>query len=157
MDGTRPDRCATRRARSELAAAGTLSLWAQPRINREADVLIGHAIPADSVVMVSSFFCHRHPDFWDEPEAFRPERFAPELVKRRHRYAYFPFSAGPRACIGKRFSLYELTLALALVLTRYRIEVLPGQAVGMKAAGTCYPDRPILVRLAPPHRAGQQG
>lgn len=123
-------------------------VWVQTRVTYEEDTLLGHTIPADSVVLLSSFFCHRHPDFWDEPEAFRPERFLPEAVKQRHRYAHFPFSAGPRACIGKRFAVYEASLALALVLGRYRLDVLPGQSIGMKVTATCHPDRPILFRVA---------
>jgi cytochrome P450 len=123
-------------------------VWAQTRVTHKEDLLLGYPIPADSIVLFSSHFCHRHPAFWDDPEAFRPERFTPEAVKQRHRYAHFPFSAGPRACIGKRFALYELTLALALILPRFRVELLPGQTVGMKVGGTCHPDRPIMVRLA---------
>ncbi|HEY8378511.1 MAG TPA: cytochrome P450, partial [Nannocystis sp.] len=95
-------------------------VWAQTRVLHEDDVLLGYRIPADSMVIFSSYFCHRHPDFWDEPEAFRPERFTPEAVESRHRYAYVPFSAGPRTCIGKRFALSEIMLTLALVLARYR-------------------------------------
>ncbi|MBA3548735.1 MAG: cytochrome P450 [Nannocystis sp.] len=127
-------------------------VWAQTRVTHQDDTLLGYPIPADSIVLFSSYFCHRHPAFWDDPEAFRAERFAPEAVKQRHRYAHFPFSAGPRACIGKRLGLYELTLVLALILPRFRVELLPGQTVGMKVGGTCHPDRPIMVRLtaAPP-------
>lgn len=128
-------------------------VWAQTRVTAADEALLGHPIPADSMVIFSSYFCHRHPDFWDDPEAFRPERFTPEAVKQRHRYAHFPFSAGPRACIGKRFSLYEMTLVLALVLTRYRLDRIPGQEVGMKVSATCHPDRPVLVRLAPRDRS----
>lgn len=131
-------------------------VWAQTRITAADEVLLGHRIPADSMVIFSSYFCHRHPAFWDDPEVFRPERFTPEAVKKRHRYAHFPFSAGPRACIGKRLALYELTLVLALVLARYRVELVPGQQIGMKVSATCHPDRPIMVRLAPRDR-GQVG
>lgn len=124
-------------------------VWAQTRVTHEDDALLGYRIPADSIVLFSSYFCHRHPDFWDEPEAFRPERFSPDAVKKRHRYAYVPFSAGPRACIGKRFALYEITLALALIIARYRLELSPGQTIGVKVAATCHPDRPIRFRLMP--------
>ncbi len=124
-------------------------VWAQTRVLHEADVLLGYPLPADSIVMFSSYFTHRHPAFWPDPERFDPERFTPEAVKQRHKYAHFPFSAGPRGCIGKRFGMYELTLALAMILPRFRVQVLPGQHVGMKVGGTCHPDRPIMVRLAP--------
>lgn len=122
-------------------------IWAQTRDTREEDVLHGRRIPAGSFVMFSAYFCHHHPEFWPEPTAFRPERFTPEQVRARHRYAHIPFSAGPRACIGKRYAIYELSTALALILSRFRIDVLPGQRVGIRPTATVHPDRPIHVRL----------
>ncbi|WP_434425054.1 cytochrome P450 [Nannocystis pusilla] len=122
-------------------------VWAQTRTTREDDILLARRIPADSFVMFSAYFCHHHPAFWDEPTAFRPERFTPERVRARHRYAHIPFSAGPRACIGKRYALYELSTALALILTRFRIDVLPGQEVGIRPTATVHPDRPIYAHL----------
>lgn len=122
-------------------------IWAQTRVNREDDVLLGRRIPAGSFVMFSPYFCHHHPEFWDEPTAFRPERFAPEKVRARHRYAHIPFSAGARACIGKRYAIFELSTALALILSRFRIDVLPGQSVGIRPTATVHPDRPIYARL----------
>lgn len=123
-------------------------IWAQTRVTREDDVLLGRPIPAGSFVMFSAYFCHHHPSFWDEPEAFRPERFAPDQVRARHRCAHIPFSAGPRSCIGKRYALYELCAAMALISARFRVELLPGQDIGIKPTATVHPDRPILVRLA---------
>ncbi len=101
------------------------------------------------MVLFSMYFCHRHPGFWDEPEVFRPERFTPEAVKARHRYAHFPFSAGPRSCIGRRFALYEMLVILSQALTTHRVKLLPGPEVGMKVAATCVPDRPMLMRYEP--------
>lgn len=124
-------------------------VWAQTRSTREDDVLLGRPIPAGSFVMFSSYFCHHHPDFWDEPEVFRPERFAPEQVRARHRCAHIPFSAGPRSCIGKRYALYELCAVMALILGRFRVELLPDQNIGIKPTATVHPDRPILVRVKP--------
>jgi cytochrome P450 len=124
-------------------------VWAQTRVAREDDVLLGRPIPAGSFVMFSAFFCHRHPDFWDDPELFLPERFAPERARARHRFAHIPFSAGPRACIGKRYALYELCTILARVLSTFRVDPLPGPRVGIKATATVHPDRPVLVRVTP--------
>lgn len=132
-------------------------VWAQTRSTREDDVLLGRQIPADSFIMLSAYFCHRHPQFWDDPEAFVPERFTPERVRARHRFAHIPFSAGPRSCIGKRYGLYELCAALALILPRYRVEVMPGQSIGVKATATVHPDRPIFVRLRPISRSPRIG
>ena len=72
---------------------------------------------------------HRHPAFWDDPERFDPERFTPERAAGRARFAYLPFSGGPRLCIGNEFALMEAQLVLAMTLQRYRLRLVPGQPV----------------------------
>jgi cytochrome P450 len=81
----------------------------------------GHSIPAGSYVVVSQFATHRHPQFWDDVEAFDPARFTPERERARHAYAYFPFGGGPRACIGSHFAMLEAIIAVALLLQRFEI------------------------------------
>jgi cytochrome P450 len=76
------------------------------------DEIGGYRIPAGSDVVVVPWVTHRHPDFWADPERFDPERFAPGL-EPRHRYAWYPFGGGPRACIGQHFSMLESAIALA--------------------------------------------
>lgn len=63
--------------------------------------LKNHVVPAGSSLMITMFRTHRLPEIWPEPDKFIPERFLPELNASRHPYAYVPFSAGPRSCIGK--------------------------------------------------------
>jgi cytochrome P450 len=102
--------------------------WTIARDVREDDEVNGFRVPAGSMVMLSQYVTHRRPDFWPDPDRFDPERFTPEAIKQRHRFAYFPFSAGPRVCIGNSFSLVEGTLILATVCQRYRMRaVLPRQ------------------------------
>ncbi|RKI67450.1 cytochrome P450 [Corallococcus sp. AB049A] len=96
------------------------------RTVKEDDVIGGFHIPKGSAVDVSPYVTQRHPDFWEEPEAFRPERFAPEAAAKRHRFAYFPFSGGPRQCIGNSFAMMETQLVLATVAQRYRLREAPG-------------------------------
>lgn len=91
------------------------------------DEIAGYRIPAGSNMLINSYVLHRHPDFWDEPEAFRPERFAAEETARRPRHAYIPFGSGQRVCIGRHFALTELTLVLATVARTHRL-VLPADA-----------------------------
>ena len=81
----------------------------------------GYTIPAGSFVVVSQYATHRHPDFWEHPEAFDPARFTPEREAARHPHAYFPFGAGPRSCIGSRFAMLEANIATAVLLQRFRI------------------------------------
>ena len=72
-----------------------------------------------SDVVVAPWVTHRHPGFWDDPERFDPERFTPEREKARHRYAWFPFGGGPRACIGQHFSMLESTIALSALVRNF--------------------------------------
>ena len=83
----------------------------------EAETEIGgYVIPAGSDVLVSQYATHRHPRFWHDAERFDPSRFAPEREQARHPHAYFPFGAGPRACIGSQFAMLEAVIAVAVLL-----------------------------------------
>jgi cytochrome P450 len=108
----------------------------------------GYLIPAGARVAVSQYATHRHPRFWDNPEAFDPTRFTAEREATRHRYAYFPFGAGPRACIGSHFAILEATIAVAVLLQRFRIdrelEDVPLDSEGI----TLRPKGAVPVRLA---------
>jgi cytochrome P450 len=93
---------------------------------KEDDVIGGFRIPAGSAVDVSAWVTHRHPGVWERPDDFLPERFSPEQVASRPRFAYFPFSGGPRQCIGNTFALMEAQLIVATVAQRFRLRATPG-------------------------------
>ena len=76
---------------------------------------------------VSPWVIHKHPDFWDEPARFDPERFAATQDKARHRYAWLPFGGGPRACIGQHFSMLESAIALAMLVREFEFTAPPGE------------------------------
>jgi cytochrome P450 len=95
--------------------------YAFSRLAERDDEIGGYRIPAGSFVVVSQWATHRHEGIWADPAEFRPERFTAEREAARHRYAYFPFGAGPRACIGSHFAMQEAQIALAAILQRYRI------------------------------------
>jgi cytochrome P450 len=101
------------------------------------------------VVIISQWVTHRHPDFWPEPEEFRPERFLPGQDENRHPYAYFPFGAGPRGCIGGSFAMMKGPLVLATIARRFRIELLPGQTAVPDPTFTLRPRDEIKVLLRP--------
>lgn len=82
-------------------------------------------IEAGTTVLVMPWTLHRHRALWDEPLAYRPERFLPENRGRIDRYQYLPFGAGPRICIGATFALQEAVIALGVLLSRYRFDCLP--------------------------------
>jgi cytochrome P450 len=90
------------------------------------DELCGFRIPAGSSVDLSPYATQRLPEFWEEPEQFRPERFTPEQVAKRPRFAYFPFIGGPRQCIGNAFALMEAQLITACIAQRFRLRMVPG-------------------------------
>ncbi|SEA71410.1 cytochrome P450 [Rubrimonas cliftonensis] len=78
----------------------------------------GGPIAPGETVMIPVYALHRHRLLWENPDAFDPERFAPEAVAARHRCAWLPFGAGPRVCIGMNFALMEAAIILASVLAR---------------------------------------
>lgn len=84
--------------------------------------ITGHLVPKGTVVMVSPWVTHRHPEFWPRPDEFDPTRFVGS--HDRPRYAYFPFGGGPRSCIGEHFAMLEATVLLRTLLARYRVESL---------------------------------
>jgi cytochrome P450 len=96
---------------------------------KEDDVIGGFRIPAGSAVDVSAWVTHRHPGVWERPDDFLPERFSPEQVASRPRFAYFPFSGGPRQCIGNNFALMEAQLIVATVAQRFRLRSAPGSTL----------------------------
>ena len=109
----------------------------------------GFVIPAGAYVLVSQYATHRHPEFWEKPETFDPSRFTPEREQTRHRFAYFPFGAGPRACIGSQFAMLEAVIAVAALMQRLQLrsELLD---VPIDTAGiTLRPRGPVPIRPTP--------
>jgi cytochrome P450 len=96
-------------------------VWVLSRRCIHAAHLVGHTAPPGVDVLMSPYVVHRHPAHWPDPEAFRPERFAPESVAATHRYAYIPFSAGPRHCVGETFALYEMAIHIHQVARALRL------------------------------------
>jgi cytochrome P450 len=98
--------------------------YARDAVN--VDSLDGYAIPAGSAIMLSPYFTHRHPDFWQNPLQFDPDRWTPEREATQHPYAYHPFATGQRICIGNNFSLLESHILLALLARRFSPRLVGG-------------------------------
>jgi cytochrome P450 len=120
--------------------------YATSRRTVDGDVVCGYEIPAGSDVAVYTWCTHRHPRHWDEPGRFDPDRFTPEREAARHRYAWFPFGGGPRACIGAQLSIMEATITLATILQAYRI-ITPAGPIPLVPRITLHPAAPVLGRL----------
>ena len=123
--------------------------WIIGRRAVEADVIDGFDIPRDSFVFVCPWVTHRHPDFFPNPEGFDPERFLPERAASVARYAYFPFGAGPRICIGQGFAMIEAALLLATLWQRFRLDLVPSHPVIPQPSITLRPRHGILARPRP--------
>jgi cytochrome P450 len=100
-----------------------------------------------TTIMMCHYAVHRREKYWRNPEAFDPERFRPEAVAARPKFAWFPFGGGPRVCLGQRFAQVEAILALAMMFQRYEMTLLPGQEVKPEPIITLRPDSPILFKL----------
>lgn len=107
-----------------------------PRASNKADYLGNYSLPANALMLVFYHGVHHNPHVWDNPEIFDPERFTPERMAGQHPFAYVPFSAGPRKCVGDEFALLEGPLIMAMILQRYNINLLPNQtfAAGIGAS-----------------------
>ncbi|HUS14565.1 MAG TPA: cytochrome P450 [Chloroflexia bacterium] len=96
---------------------------------RKASVVAGYEVPRTWGVIISIYTMHRHPEFHPDPLRFDPERFTPENEKRLPRYAYLPFGAGQRVCIGNHLATMEGQLILAALAQRVTFELVPGQTI----------------------------
>ena len=121
-----------------------------PFLGREAvaaDELCGHPVKPGTQILVSPWIIHRHKALWDEPDLFDPERFAPGRREAIHRFAYIPFGAGPRICIGMAFAMQEAVLLLATMLQRYRFKAVTPDAVEPHATITLRPRGGMKMRI----------
>jgi cytochrome P450 len=111
------------------------------------DEVLGRRIPKGAQVVIAPWLVHRNPKLWDDPERFDPERFSPERAAKRHRFAYIPFGAGPRICIGAAFAMAEALLILATVAQRYRLRLVPGFPVEPQGLITLRPRHGMRMTL----------
>ncbi|MBW8875525.1 MAG: cytochrome P450 [Acidobacteria bacterium] len=125
------------------------AFWAMTRQTIADDEIGGYSIPARSLIVVSPFVTHKHPGFWEEPDHFDPDRFNPERSAGRHRFAYFPFGAGPRVCIGERQARMVLQLSLVTILQQYRLKPVPDHPVEIHTSMTIRPKYGMLMHVSP--------
>lgn len=122
-------------------------VWAIERLALEDDVIGGFRVPAKSMIAISPYLLHRHPAYWQNPEGFDPERFAPGAGDERPKLSYVPFGAGPRQCIGMGFAQIEAQMLLARIIQRFRLELVPGHRVEPEPVVTLRPRAGIKMRL----------
>jgi cytochrome P450 len=98
--------------------------WVIPRWTQAEDVVGGYRVGEGTMVVTAPWVTQRDPRWWQEPDRFLPERWMGDRQSTQHRYSWFPFGGGPRACIGRHFALQEAVLALTAIVQRYRIRPL---------------------------------
>ena len=128
-------------------------IWGFLRIAESEDEICGHAIAAGSRIFLLPYVMHRHPGIWEAPNQFVPERFLPEQVAQRHRFAWFPFGAGPHQCLGAGLAMLEAQITLAMLTRAVRLELIAGQQIGCLPRTTLKPSGPIWVQPHARHQA----
>jgi cytochrome P450 len=121
--------------------------WLLSRRALAADCLGGYDVPAGANVLIPLYLLHRHPRYWPEPERFDPDRFCAAREADRPRYAFLPFSAGPRHCIGEPLALFEMLIHLRKVVPRYRLIFIPGSPVELEAQINLRTRHPLYMRI----------
>ncbi len=122
------------------------------RIATREDTLAGHDVPVGTQMLASAYVMHRLPEFWEQPEAFHPEHFSPEQVRKRPRFVYLAFGGGQRICVGSHLaSLIAIVLASALA-QRYRLELVSERSIRFVARGTFHPAN-LWVKVLPAREA----
>ncbi|NXP70362.1 CP3A9 protein, partial [Ramphastos sulfuratus] len=139
----------------DMAVNETLRLYPiGGRIERtcKKDVEInGVTIPKGVIVMIPPYTLHRCPEFWPNPDEFRPERFSKENKESIDPYTFLPFGAGPRNCIGMRFALLTLKVAIVALLQQFTFQTCKETQIPLKLSsrGLLNPEKPIILKFVP--------
>ncbi len=134
-------------------------IWAISRRAIADDQVGPWKIPAGSIVSICPWVMHRRPDLWEQPSRFDPERFAPGASPTTDKYAYLPFGAGPRVCIGAQLAMMEAKIILASVIQRYRVEVHAPDDIAIQSRMSLGPRDGMparLERIERPHAGDQR-
>jgi cytochrome P450 len=123
--------------------------WCFERAALEADEVGGYSIPAGTTIAVCPYALHRNPAYWENPEAFDPDRFLPERSEARSRFAYLPFGDGPRICIGKSFAMMETKIVLAMMAGAFHLEFAGEDHVELDPGITLRPKNGMPMTLTP--------
>ncbi len=118
------------------------------RVALEGEIIKDRNVPAESIMLVIPWLLHRHELLWDKPHHFIPERFTDESTRKHDKYAYVPFSAGPRFCLGAAFGLMEATICLATIMQRFSLKMSDKFTPGYECRLTLRPSNglPMVVK-----------
>ncbi|NXS30473.1 CP3AO protein, partial [Pomatostomus ruficeps] len=121
------------------------------RVCKKTVELNGVTIPKDMVVTIPAFVLHRDPQYWPEPDEFRPERFSKENKESIDPYTFLPFGAGPRNCIGMRFALLVVKVAVVVLLQNFSFRTCRETPIPLvlDTKGFMQPKKPIVLKMVP--------
>lgn len=147
------DRLVETRAVIDEAARLYPPIAAISRVALGPDELAGTKVKRGSLVVIAPYVLHRHRLLWREPNSFDPTRFLGEARHAIDRYAYIPFGAGARTCIGSVFAVQEATLVLATIVKNFRLDLAPGTSVWPLLRVTLRPDNGLPMVITQRHAA----
>jgi cytochrome P450 len=124
-------------------------VWMFDRRALGPDDLAGTRVAAGDLVIFCPYAIHRLPELWSDPEAFRPERFEAGREEQKNKFAYLPFGAGPRTCIGNSFAMIEAQIIMGTLLSRFRARLADPSPVTPQPRVTLRTSRPVELRLEP--------
>lgn len=124
-------------------------VWAVGRELTQATHLGGHDYPKGTTFLMAQYLIHRHPKYWTQPTKFNPDRFAPEKLKVQHRFAFLPFGAGARTCIGAALAKMEGQLILSRILRDFKLQVIDNYQYRVHPRISLVLDPGIRLRLIP--------
>ena len=122
-------------------------VWMFDRPALGHDDLGGTQVAAGDLVIFCPYAMHRLPELWRDPEAFRPERFAAGREEQANKFAYLPFSAGPRTCIGSSFAMLESQIIVGTLLSKFRVRLADPAPNMPQPRVTLRTSRPVVLRL----------
>lgn len=122
--------------------------WTLGRRALKDYALTDYVVPEGSIIMMSQWVVHHDPRYYPDPFRFDPERWTPEAQAARPKFAYFPFGAGPRMCIGDQFAWIEGIVLLATLGQQWQMRLVPGHPVELQPLITLRPRHGMRMTLA---------
>lgn len=122
-------------------------LWNIQRHTKEADELSGFYIPEKACLNLNFYAIHHHPEFWDAPDIFEPQRFLNQSYKKKHPFCFIPFSLGPQICIAHRFALIEAQMILSRFMQVFKINLITPPPFTPEPILTLAPPDPIMATI----------
>jgi cytochrome P450 len=124
-------------------------VWILGRTCKDGDVIDGYEIQKNTNIDISIYHIHHHPEFWDNPDQFDPERFHPSKLSSINEFAYIPFSQGGHACLGRDLTMLEMMTAIPAIFKRYKVKIPPHAKIGVEAIISTRPKYGMEVILEP--------